>query len=420
MVSRSRLRLRFYFTIHDDLSLSLSTIYVVASMTTSMALNSLANAIRIGDSSKVKILLSSGLIDVDASSSETPSLVLAATHGRTEIVDLLLNAGANVDAREPFTGTACHAAARKRDIDTLALLLARRPNLSLTDMERQTPLRVALNCSDERMIALLIEAGAPLDDSELACEAAATGVRAIEALRGRRVVLSALRDREGCTPMHSVAIAGNIAAMSLLASCGVDVDARDMFGDSCLHAAANWSKAESLRFLVQVGADIECANDEGFTPLILACAQGGAECVTLLLAAGASARAQSFDGSTACHAAAFASQCERDVVSALVAAGCDVDAPDAQGATARQLFALNGFLYDFEPDTIGSAQRQIAKVRLDLVRYRALQVCIGLQSRGIDALSMCEIMQHACGPVAPSIRFHQWWAIATAVKHFMK
>jgi hypothetical protein len=36
----------------------------------------------------------------------------------------------------------------------------------------------------------------------------------------------------------------------------------------------------------------------------------------------------------------------------------------------------------------------------------------------LDALQMCEILQQACGPVAPLIAFHHWWKIATTVKHF--
>jgi hypothetical protein len=30
----------------------------------------------------------------------------------------------------------------------------------------------------------------------------------------------------------------------------------------------------------------------------------------------------------------------------------------------------------------------------------------------------CAVLVHACGPVAPLILFHQWWKIATVVKHF--
>jgi hypothetical protein len=55
---------------------------------------------------------------------------------------------------------------------------------------------------------------------------------------------------------------------------------------------------------------------------------------------------------------------------------------------------------------------------IDFVSDRARQVCIGLQSLRIDALQMCEVLQFACGAIAPLIPFHIWWKIATTVKHF--
>jgi hypothetical protein len=58
--------------------------------------------------------------------------------------------------------------------------------------------------------------------------------------------------------------------------------------------------------------------------------------------------------------------------------------------------------------------------RLDIVRKRAFQVCVGLQPLGLDALQMCEVrvLAQSCGPAGPLVPFHQWWKFATTVKHF--
>jgi hypothetical protein len=53
-----------------------------------------------------------------------------------------------------------------------------------------------------------------------------------------------------------------------------------------------------------------------------------------------------------------------------------------------------------------ATRARIASERLDFVRKRAFEVCVGLQSRGLDALQMCEVLVHACGPVAPIVDFH--------------
>jgi hypothetical protein len=102
-------------------------------------------------------------------------------------------------------------------------------------------------------------------------------------------------------------------------------------------------------------------------------------------------------------------------VHALLAAGADLDAADESGQTPRMCLAERRVTVD--PQQVESARRDIARTRLDFVRYRAMDVCIGLQPLQLDALQVCEILQLACGPLARLIAFHQWWKIATTVKH---
>jgi hypothetical protein len=65
------------------------------------------------------------------------------------------------------------------------------------------------------------------------------------------------------------------------------------------------------------------------------------------------------------------------IVHALLAAGADLDATDENGSSARQELARFGRRID--PAEIKVARRDIAKARIDFVRNRALQVCIGLE-----------------------------------------
>jgi len=95
-----------------------------------------------------------------------------------------------------------------------------------------------------------------------------------------------------------------------------------------------------------------------------------------------------------------------------------LDATDDNGSSARQELARFGRRID--PAEIKVARRDIAKARIDFVRNRALQVCIGLRVLELDALQMCEILQFACGHLAHLIPFHVWWKIAITVKHFRK
>jgi hypothetical protein len=102
---------------------------------------------------------------------------------------------------------------------------------------------------------------------------------------------------------------------------------------------------------------------------------------------------------------------------ALVAAGGDLDQPNKKGETCRMIATRNNVALP-NADEIDAARRRIAKRRLDLVRQRAFQICLGLQPLDINALQLCEILMHSFGALGSLIAFHQWWAIATKVKHF--
>lgn len=174
------------------------------------------------------------------------------------------------------------------------------------------------------------------------------------------------------------------------------------------------------RWLVAAGADVESANGRGFTPLHEACC-AGVDCTSMLLAAGADVHAKNGNGLSALQLVAadfFLGDLAGDLpLHASLAAGADMDEPNRDGITVRQTLADRHLVVD--PVKVDNASARIARIRLDFVRSRAFQVCTGLQSRGLDALSMVEILQHACGPLASLIPFHIWWTIATTVKHFL-
>jgi hypothetical protein len=87
----------------------------------------------------------------------------------------------------------------------------------------------------------------------------------------------------------------------------------------------------------------------------------------------------------------------------LVAAGADFECENEDGDRACAIAADNG-VPPLSATKIDTARRRIAVERLDFVRNLALQVCVGLASLKLDALQMCEILQHACAKSNPSAR----------------
>lgn len=389
-------------------------------------LKDFAEAIERRDSAKVDSLVASGgAIDANARLprfNNPPALVHAARCDCTETVEVLLRAKARIDDTDDDGKTACHIAAISGAADVLAVLVAHGANLGLKDSAGLTALDVCESSAEFANVAsLLINAGAPLDNLQTLCHVAVTGAAAIEAMQKRGVVLSQLRTSKG-TPLHVAAAAfmPDVAAMRMLATeCGVGLEHRNASGLTCMHVGVMSQNARALRVFIECGADVDCRSIRGMTPLHFV---RDYDCAIVLLAGGADARARDDCGSTACLLAVghFGDVREAEsIVHALVAANADLDAEDQDGDTARQKLDRHDLIVD--ADRVDAATRDIAKAQLDLVRHRALQVCIALQSRDLDALQMCEILLHACsGRVALQIPFRSWWRIATTVKHFRK
>jgi ankyrin repeat protein len=395
-------------------------------------LDEFADAIDRNDLPRIESLLANGLVDANARLRRKafyrrlPALSLAAGLEHNDVVGLLLRFGARIDDADACGFTACHVVACDH-ADALAFLLTHKPNLALKCYRGLTPLEYSFLNVDKRCSMMLIEAGAPLEgvDRRNLCRLA-DSVSAIQTLLRRGVVVSELRDTEGQSPLH-IADFSNSALLDMLVNeCGVDLEARDNSGSTCLHVACMHGNTDGIRFLIAAGANLEAVDDSGCTPLHIFSDE---QCTILLLAAGADVHARDRFGKTPLMAVAShfgnagGMPFVHPRVNVLLAGGADLDVADHDGKTARQVLLVESKMTfdDAQPsEEVETARREIAKVRLDFVRHRAWQVCVGLQSRGLDALQMCEILLHACGPVAPVVAFHQWWKIATTVKHFKR
>lgn len=355
----------------------------------------------------------------EAADDEATALIRAVVRGQLDEIEALLNAGAQIDVSCVGGRTACHAAVVNGDAGILAALLARRPNLALREYG-QTALDFALVSRHPQLIAMLIAAGAPIDGHvrRRLCEVAVLSSAIVQALMDRGVVLRELFDEQQRTPLHWAGVGVcDLAALDMLVNvCKIDVNQRDSYGCTCLHIAAHRGEHEQLRWLVGAGADIEAENNDRRTPMHYACSSGKIQSVQLLVAFGADVNARDARGGMPVSVAARTAT--RQVLHCLLAAGGNFDIPDQTGRTASAILAYNLIFFHEDQADIDAARKSIARLRVDMVRHRALQVCVGLQSRELDALQICEILLRACGPVAPLVPFHTWWQIATTVKHF--
>jgi ankyrin repeat protein len=362
-------------------------------------------------------LISSGSVNLNGN---LFPLHRAAQLGRVEIMTMLLDAGADINAVDRFQESACHIAIQYCQFDALKLLVERGANLDVVDSNGDSLLSFVASLNrNKRFVILLLDAGAPLDgltDYQLMCLVKSVAV--FNRLLARGVNFTAIRDNDSAALCHYVA--RNVTCEDdlrfLVNVCGNDaVHAVDSYGNTPLHYASLVGSHLAVRVLVEFGAEIDRQANNGWTALVSAAGNVQSSFVELLLALGADVAVVTNNGETTCHRAALWKK--PAALCALVAAGGDLDQPDNKGETPRRN-ALRMMAPLPTADEINAARRRIAKTRLGLVRERAFQICVGLHPLDINALQLCEIMMHSFGAIGSVILFHQWWAIATKVKHF--
>ena len=155
------------------------------------------------------------------------------------LVSILIDSGANVNAKISVGDTLLHAAVIDKETETAALLLENGADVNAKGMMGETPLhRVAAHVPTLEMAALLIESGADVG----------------------------AKDNDGRTPLHR-AVAENATEMAaLLLENGADVNAKNKYGRTPLHSAAFENQTEAAALLIKSGAYVGAEDNQGSTP----------------------------------------------------------------------------------------------------------------------------------------------------------
>lgn len=275
----------------------------------------LSSAIQSGDIATVQRLLTEGADPEGAGEKGPTPLAIAAAFNRLEMVQLLLDGGADVNARN---GAAVFAGAYCPNPKALELMLEREadPNVSTTvdrgngaSTSGYTALMRATRLGRSENVRLLLEAGARVDAA----------------------------DGDGRTALHHAAAAGEVEVAAALIGAGADANAGDDGGATPLHLARTTELADAL---LGHGANANAATAAGWTALMSAALRGDADLVSLLLVRGAEVSAAEEGGWTPLHFAAAKGKVE--IARLLLAAGADVSAGDENGLTPLAAAKGNG------------------------------------------------------------------------------
>lgn len=131
----------------------------------------ISELIKASNVEKLRALLESGEIDVARQNEHGfPPLHVATLTEKPEIIDLLLEQGADINARDKFQSTPLHIAANEGLLATTAHLLKYKPDLELRATDGYTPFHFTVSRRRHDVMRLLLEHGAEintLDDEGL-------------------------------------------------------------------------------------------------------------------------------------------------------------------------------------------------------------------------------------------------------------
>jgi hypothetical protein len=207
------------------LSMTLTVLLTGCATAPVIQLSPLADAATKGQANIVREMLERGVDPADRNT----ALIHAAFHGHMEIMNLLINKGADVNWKNP------------KD-------------------ENRTPLMAAAENGKPEITRLLLEKGADVNASLTS----------------------------GSTALQFASMRGHVEVMKLLLGSGADINAADDSGMTALIKAALFDRTEAVRILLDKGVDVNSEYKKaGLTALSVAAMRCNANTVKLLLERGA-------------------------------------------------------------------------------------------------------------------------------------
>ncbi|GAB4325488.1 MAG: hypothetical protein Kow00127_18220 [Bacteroidales bacterium] len=241
----------------------------------------LFEAIKENDSVQAERLIRS-LSDINEKIMGYTSLHWAAFFGKLGIVEMLLDAGANVDEKSYFGVTPLWIAAYKGYVYIADTLIQNGAEINTTSPSGQTPLMLAAAFNDTLMTDMLLYYGADPDLRDESGNSALNYAATFDYNQILSLLLSYganpdLPENEGYTPLIVAIQNGNYEGAELLLQAGASVDKPTMEGFLPIHFAVRWNDPDMHKLLERYGFDVCSESEIKPSPEGMAAHYGGKE-----------------------------------------------------------------------------------------------------------------------------------------------
>ena len=242
-------------------------------------------------------------IDTWGLDEDGPSLHWAAYLGRVDVVQELINQGADIDVKDRHGTTLLHDACANGHLDVVKFLVENKADINAKKNDGTTPLHEASRYGHLDIVKVLVENKADINATK----------------------------NGDWTPLHDASWKGYLNVAKFLVENKPDVNAKDNDGRTPLHRASDAGHLDIVKLLIDNKADINTKDNDGWTPLHWASVFGHLDVITFLVENNADINAKKSDGRTPLHWASWTARL--DIVKVLVENKADINAKDDDGRT---------------------------------------------------------------------------------------
>lgn len=245
------------------------------------------------------------------------------------ICELLIQKGANVNAKGEDGKTPLHYTIEYDNVEFASLLIRNKAEVDAKDNSGYTPLHRCAIYNSTKIAKVLLENGCKYDEKvkyneyaplHLAAEYCHPEIASLLVKAGADV---SSVDSCGDTPLHRAAMSNSFETAKILIENGCSIDAKDFYGYTALHRAAIYNSTKTAEILIECGCNVDAKDSNNCTPLHKSAEYNQSEIGQLLISRGADINAVNGSDETPLNVAI--SDAKHGMIQTLIENGADLN-----------------------------------------------------------------------------------------------